>query len=403
MKRNVSKFLRDFRKASLNYTSRVLSVLAGIIISSTLTSVGVDVMSTENTLAASQASEVTDVSLSELTKIILSEGTIKQEGNGQTTTWTVYIDGEKTDVIPILYKDANYLPIRATGNALDASVGWNAEDKVAILEKDNIRLELPQAHNKGVTITTSEDSTTPSEIAHDYSSKDSSLSVININGSTYLPLRYIGEQLGYTITVDVNTKSAYFNSPDYTPTTPSQDTYETETSYKTELSSYEYVDGKHCYYDAFGEPIDNPYNVQVPEVYRGSEIDFLSRITTYMEVGDTRGIFKGLSTEEEKLQRAFIIATANSEHEGGGYAPNPSVDDIYSISQSDYMSRLKWYVSEERQNFIKKSCELAFANTENRTQAEPGDYYCQPYYEKFNLPKNQNWGWYWGGGSWVSF
>lgn len=319
-----------------------------------------------------------DNNISEITQEILSEEKTPQQGNGQTTPWKVYVDGVQTNVVPILYKNANYLPIRATGNSLNAEVDWNGENKVAIVEKDTTRLELPQAHNKGVVINTESDN----EEAKQLSTTDASLSVININSSTYLPLRFIGEQLGYTITVDVNTKSAYFNSPGYTPAETPQ-TPQTSTTAPT-------------YYDSFGNVIENKYNLVVPDTYKGCEIAYIEAVNGLIE--NERFVEESnLTTLQDKIKKAQYIASFEPT-----FCPNPgqTPDDFYDDIIEKWLSEIKYYESVRQSEYTKKAYELATDNSESRARQPRGDYYMQPYSEKFGLPASQNYSWFWVGGGW---
>lgn len=105
----------------------------------------------------------------------------------------------------VVYKDRTYLPMRELGEHTEAEVGWDNDNRVAIIEKGGTRVETPIGHNKGIiTIGDTVNTTSIDE-------SDSNVSTLLVDGSTYLPLRYISENLGYTVTYFADANEIHLN------------------------------------------------------------------------------------------------------------------------------------------------------------------------------------------------
>lgn len=88
---------------------------------------------------------------------------------------------------PIMMIDGKtFLPVRALGKVLGIDVNYAPQHKVAYIDTPNVELELPLYYNKAV-----KNKTTVLEIE--------GAKVELYKGSTYLPIRFVGENLGYKV------------------------------------------------------------------------------------------------------------------------------------------------------------------------------------------------------------
>lgn len=99
---------------------------------------------------------------------------------------TVYLDGQKLSLAqaPYLRNGLTFVPMSAIFKALDASVTWEQSTKTIISRKDGSTISL-QIGSKTATLNgQSVKLAAPAEI---------------VNGTTYVPLRFIGEALGAVV------------------------------------------------------------------------------------------------------------------------------------------------------------------------------------------------------------
>lgn len=99
-----------------------------------------------------------------------------------------YLGNKKIELsAPIMSVEGKtFLPVRALGNALGISVSYAPQHKVAYIDSGAVTLELPLYYNKAVkngeTVLTIEGA-----------------KVELYKGSAYLPIRFVGENLGYKV------------------------------------------------------------------------------------------------------------------------------------------------------------------------------------------------------------
>lgn len=135
--------------------------------------------------------------------------------------FTIVIDGEETwfksasgdSIYPILYNDTTYLPLRSIGEIMGKNVNWDEETKTITLsgERDSYgnTSKKVSAKKQDVEIEVRKDFTIIIE-DKEYTFKDANgnrVYPILWEGSTYLPLRSIGEIMGSSVGWDDDTKT----------------------------------------------------------------------------------------------------------------------------------------------------------------------------------------------------
>lgn len=122
-------------------------------------------------------------------KIIASEKSIASDASKMTfPDMEFYLNGKKIELnSPIMSVNGKtFLPIRALGNALEISVSYAPQHKVAYIDTATVKLELPLNYSKAVK--------NGSEVLVIEGAK-----VELYKGSAYLPIRFVGENLGYKV------------------------------------------------------------------------------------------------------------------------------------------------------------------------------------------------------------
>ena len=143
--------------------------------------------------------------------------------------YTIVVDGvERTfynvqgqEVHPIVYQGTTYLPLRAIGELMDKNVDWNQATKTATLSgsrNGNV--------TKGTADPDAEKAVVTASLRYDFTivvdGVERTFTDVNgktvypllYNGSTYLPLRAIGNLMGKEVSWDNNTKTAILSSSD---------------------------------------------------------------------------------------------------------------------------------------------------------------------------------------------
>lgn len=104
----------------------------------------------------------------------------------------------------IIYENRLYLPVREISEALGLDVNYIADEKIVDLE--NGKIQLPVGQNKAVV--------DGKIIAID--KENNKVGTIVLNSKTYLPVRFISENLSYEVSFDANSKTTYIKT--MTPT-----------------------------------------------------------------------------------------------------------------------------------------------------------------------------------------
>lgn len=106
----------------------------------------------------------------------------------------IFIDGKLTNFAqqPVIENGTTLVPMRALFEYLGATVNWNGETQTVISKRGNVEIKL----------------TIGSKIAY-INGSEQTLVVPGkiINGYTYIPLRFVGESLGDTVSWDGSTNT----------------------------------------------------------------------------------------------------------------------------------------------------------------------------------------------------
>ena len=103
-------------------------------------------------------------------------------------------------ITPYIENGYTMVPIRALGESLGATIGWDSKNKVVTYSKGEVSLL--------VTIGTSTINTKDGKIL------SMPQPACLVNGTTMVPLRLFSEILGYDVAWDDNTRSVYISSPE---------------------------------------------------------------------------------------------------------------------------------------------------------------------------------------------
>ena len=146
--------------------------------------------------------------------------------------YTIVIDGKeknfkRSDGSPafaLVYEDSTYLPLRAIGEALGKNVNWDEDTKTITLDgeretKDSSNREV-EGKTKSVSVQVRKDFTIVID-GEEQTFKTSSgkrIYPLLYDGSTYLPLRAIGQIMDKDVEWDNDTKTVTLTSDGYTVT-----------------------------------------------------------------------------------------------------------------------------------------------------------------------------------------
>ena len=146
--------------------------------------------------------------MSNTTQQIIQSETPSTPNYQQKNDFKLYINGERKTLSNgfLVINNRTFLPVRELSNLLgipDNNIGWDSENRVASVSKDNTLIEIPIGYTKASL----NDQITPIDTA-----SNDTRSVI-ANGYTYLPLRFLSENLGYQIDTQGKTIHLYNVSP----------------------------------------------------------------------------------------------------------------------------------------------------------------------------------------------
>ena len=134
--------------------------------------------------------------------------------------FSIVMDGNDVDfktssgnaVYPILYEDRTYLPLRAIGELMGKNVNWDEDNKTITISgtRDTVssNRDNPNIGRKNIRVQERPDFTivVDGKERKFYAANGARLNPILYNGSTYLPLRAIGELMGNDVSWDAKNK-----------------------------------------------------------------------------------------------------------------------------------------------------------------------------------------------------
>ncbi|MDD3394590.1 MAG: stalk domain-containing protein [Anaerotignum sp.] len=183
----------------------------------------------------------------------------KNKNNAQLRSdFTIVIDGEEcvftradgSVALPILYNNTTYLPLRAIGEVMGKNVNWDETTKTITLSgnreqttesMDAVATEpqevMVQVQERGDFLITIDGVTNEFKTA-----AGDKINPIVYNGSTYLPLRAIGQIMGKEVAWDNATKKVTLAPSDSTVT--DADSFTTEEAVDTDLEQADIGMGK---------------------------------------------------------------------------------------------------------------------------------------------------------------
>ncbi len=178
------KVLSDFVKKTL-YVSLICASLCGAVAPSqvqaaintapTITSLAKEL---DKTVGINEQIPTPDAYKVQKDVLLFVEGNLVQTPNGI-----------------INYKDSIFIPIAIVSDALGAEVGWDGNLKIAQVTLNGTTVEI--LNRTDVGIVTKDGKSVQKKIT--VTGSDESLPALNINGTTYLPTRFVSESLGLSI------------------------------------------------------------------------------------------------------------------------------------------------------------------------------------------------------------
>lgn len=178
------KVLSDFVKKTL-YVSLICASLCGAVAPSQVEA------------AINTAPAITSLA-KELDKTVGINEQIPTQGSYKVQNDVLlFVDGNlvQTPNGIINYKDSTFIPIAIVSDALGAEVGWDANLKIAQVTLNGTTVEILNRTDVGVV--TKDGKSVQKKIT--VANSDESLPALNINGTTYLPTRFVSESLGLNI------------------------------------------------------------------------------------------------------------------------------------------------------------------------------------------------------------
>lgn len=168
--------------------------------------------------------------------------------------YVIEIDGERcfftqadgSLALPILYNDTTYLPLRAIGEIMGKNVNWDESTKTVKLsgkkEETDVKNNIVVTESKDIMVQERWDFVIQIDgVTKEFkTSSGSRMNPIVYNGSTYLPLRAIGEIMDKDIAWDGDTQTVLLTSKGSSKT--EKDGFETDDN-SAEITS-EYGDNK---------------------------------------------------------------------------------------------------------------------------------------------------------------
>lgn len=98
-----------------------------------------------------------------------------------------------TEIDYIVHNNTTFLPIRVLSEMIGANIDWNNDHRVVVLEKDDVRLEIPIDYSKIVRITDEETR------MYSIDEKNPDVGAFLYNDTTFLPANFITKHFSYSM------------------------------------------------------------------------------------------------------------------------------------------------------------------------------------------------------------
>lgn len=150
--------------------------------------------------------------MSNATKQIMQTQQKAMPGFKVNNSFKLYVNGEKREIKNniVVVNDRTFLPFREVANLLGISndnIKWEQDTQVASLSNGNTYIEIP------IGYTSASVNNKVKDIDPTDTPKSPTRSLLT-NGTTYLPLRFLSENLGYKVSYKEATKTIHlYNTP----------------------------------------------------------------------------------------------------------------------------------------------------------------------------------------------
>lgn len=221
-------------------------------------------------------------------------------------TTQVYIDGSQISFssgAPYTQQGTTLVPFRALFEKLGLKVDWNAKTQTVTGKKNGLVIGLTIGSNRA----------TVNGIV-----KKLSISPVTVKGTTYIPLRFVGEASGADVEWDSDSNSIYIQT--------AASTALDEQQIRGVLNqSIEYFNNKDIAKVAALASSDSPI--------RDGEESMLKQAETYPQISKIVD-FKIINMDP-KSGEAVVQTTEESTRTGGIYTPDTRIDYVYTLVKED--------------------------------------------------------------------
>ncbi|HYF78669.1 MAG TPA: stalk domain-containing protein, partial [Symbiobacteriaceae bacterium] len=137
-----------------------------------------------------------------------------ERANGEKGAYLVYVNGERLNLTPLARNGSTLVPFRRLAEFLGATVTWEPEGQKVIMEKGDSKVEITIGSATAVVDGETVEMPVPTEL---------------VEGSTFVPLRFIATALGADVDYDAETGAITVITTDESDDTEETEEPETET------------------------------------------------------------------------------------------------------------------------------------------------------------------------------
>ena len=199
----------------------------------------------------------------------------------------------------IVYENRLYLPVREIGDALGLEVGYVSEQKIVAL--DGGKIQLPVNENKAVV--------NGQIVAID--KENDKVGTIVVKDKTYLPVRFISENLGYNVSYDASSKVTHIKTGDNTNNNTTQNEGVTKLDKAQAVEAYKQLSEasnniKNATVDSTGKMnftmSDGTNSLSMKmDILSTITMDIKDKVSMYMEQKNTAELFGEKQVVEQKM------------------------------------------------------------------------------------------------------